>query len=209
MLSVRTQIVKYLQKRGTGRFVFPSDFRALGNTNAIKEVLAKLVLSGILVRLAHGVYYYPKTDPELGILYPNLHDIAYAIARRDGVIITPTADYALNALGLSQQVPVNVVYLSSGRSKNIKVGKNQIVFKQASSRRAHAGKHYMGLVVRSLEGIGADKLTTETLATIHEKMQEVSDMEILTAAKKAPLWIADILTNFVKKRINEVANTDA
>ena len=57
----------------------------------------------------------------MGILYPDLNDIAYAIVRRDHVVITPTSDDAMNLLALSEQVPINVVYLTNGRSKEIKV----------------------------------------------------------------------------------------
>ncbi len=208
MVSVRNQILEYIRKRGRGLFVFPSDLRGVGNTDAVKEALSTLTKDKILVRLGHGIYYFPKIDPDLGIMYPGLHDVADAVAKKDGVLITPTADYAMNLLGLSEQVPLNVVYLTSGRSKVIKVGKNKITFKQASSRRSQAGKNYMGLIVRALEGIGADNLTPESLEDIHAKMSDLSDMEILTGAKKAPQWIANIFTEFVKKRYDKMANTD-
>ena len=60
---------------------------------------------GMLVRLAHGIYYYPKEDKEygLGIIYPSVEDIAQAIAKRDKAKIVPMGAYALNRLGLSTQ----------------------------------------------------------------------------------------------------------
>ena len=50
----------------------------------------------------------------LGILYPTFEEIAAAIARRDKAKIVPTGIYALNQLGLSTQLPMNVVYLTEG-----------------------------------------------------------------------------------------------
>jgi hypothetical protein len=177
----------------------------LGNTNAIKEALSTLAQDHILLRLGHGIYYFPKQDPVLGDLYPGLDEVAHAIARRDGVIITPTTDQAMNLLGFSQQVPVNIVYLTSGRSKEIKVGNNKIIFKQASARRSQAGKNYMGLIVRALEGIGAAQLTAEALQSIHEKMSDLPDAEIRSAVKNVPHWIANVFTDFVNQRYAKLA----
>ena len=206
MTAVKNKILEYIRKRGRGKFVFPTDLHANGNTNAIKEALSTLAQDHILIRLGHGIYYFPKQDPVLGSLYPGLEDVAYAVAKRDGVLITPTSDQAMNMLGLSQQVPLNIVYLSSGRSKEIKVGNNKIVFKQASARRSQAGKNYMGLIVRALEGIGAAQLTPEALQSIHEKMSDLPDAEIRSAVRNAPHWIANVLTDFLNQRYAKLAS---
>lgn len=207
MKSVREKVLEYIRKRGRGIFVFPSDFAGFGRSGTIKEVLGKLAKEKILFRPGYGIYYFPKNDPVLGLLYPSLDEIAHAVARRDEVVITPTTDSAMNLLGLSEQVPINVVYLTNGRSKEIKIGKNKITFKQASNRRTAAGKRYMGLIVRALEGVGQQRITAQELEDIHQKMAEVSDMEILSAAKKAPQWIANIFSDFVKKRYGKLADS--
>ena len=108
-----------------GKIVFSTDYAELGTPEAIKKSLIRLCERNVIVRLAHGIYYKPKFDKELGLgmLLPSLDDIAQAIARRDHSRIVPTGDYALNSLGLSTQVPANAVYLTDGSPRRISVGK--------------------------------------------------------------------------------------
>ena len=48
------------------------------------------------------------------------------IAKRDKIRIVPTGVYALNALGLSTQVPMKLVFLTDGAAREIKLGKRLI-----------------------------------------------------------------------------------
>ncbi len=50
----------------------------------------------------------------IGEVLPSAEEVALSIAKRDQVKIVPTDFYELNALGLSTQVPMNLVYLTDG-----------------------------------------------------------------------------------------------
>ncbi|MCD8500524.1 MAG: type IV toxin-antitoxin system AbiEi family antitoxin domain-containing protein, partial [Bacillaceae bacterium] len=105
---------------------------AFGTSIAVRHALSRLCKSGLILRLAEGIYLYPKIDKELGlgVLYPSIDTIAKAIAKKDKARIVPTGVYALNRLGLSTQVPANAVYLTDGSPRRIKVGKGKgILFK--------------------------------------------------------------------------------
>ena len=94
-----------IKKADKGRILFAEDFTELGNIESINRVLSRLKEKGILVRLAFGIYLYPKIDKELGVLYPSVEDIAQAIARRDKARIIPTGITALNKLCLLYTSP--------------------------------------------------------------------------------------------------------
>ena len=68
-----------------GKIVFSTDYAELGTPEAIKKSLIRLCERNVIVRLAHGIYYKPKFDNELGLgmLLPSLDDLAQAIAKRD------------------------------------------------------------------------------------------------------------------------------
>ena len=117
--STAKRIEAAISSEPEGKIVFSTDYAELGTPEAIKKSLIRLCERNVIVRLAHGIYYKPKFDKELGLgmLLPSLDDIAQAIAKRDHSRIVPTGDYALNSLGLSTQVPANAVYLTfSNRS---------------------------------------------------------------------------------------------
>lgn len=108
-LKIEAKVAERLQETSKGSVLFVDDFLDLGSPDSIKKALYRLTNEKkLLVRLAHGIYLYPKTDKELGILYPSTEEIAKAIARRDKARIIPTGVYALNRLGISTQVPMKI-----------------------------------------------------------------------------------------------------
>lgn len=68
-----------------------------------------------------------------GIIPPSIEEIAEAIAKRDKVRIAPTGAYVLNKLGLSTQIPANVVFVTDGSGRRVSIGKGKgILFKHTS-----------------------------------------------------------------------------
>lgn len=141
--STVNKIEMRLRGKGRGSIVFQQDYADCGTPSAVKSTFYRMYTDGMLVRLAHGIYYYPKEDKEygLGIIYPSVEDIAQAIAKRDKVNIVPMGAYALNRLGLSTQMPMNVVFLTNGAPRRIKIGNGRgILFKHSSSGKNFAYK---------------------------------------------------------------------
>ena len=83
--STVNKIEMRLRGKGRGSIVFQQDYADCGTPSAVKSTFHRMYTDGMLVRLAHGIYYYPKEDKEygLGIIYPSVEDIAQAIAKRD------------------------------------------------------------------------------------------------------------------------------
>lgn len=134
MESIAGQIENAILSLGRGTFVFPTDFASLGTPETVTKSLQRLRSSGVIIRVAHGIYYYPKIDKKygLGIIPPTLEETAYAIAKRDKARICPTGAFAVNALGLSTQVPGNVVFITDGAPRKVNIGKGKgILFKHS------------------------------------------------------------------------------
>lgn len=89
--------------------------------------MAQLVEKGLVIRVARGIYCYPKKDKvwNTGFLPPSYDDIANAIAKKEHAKIVPTGIHALNRLGLSEQIPMRLVYLTSGRSRTLQLTDGQ------------------------------------------------------------------------------------
>lgn len=147
----------------------------------------------ILVRLAHGIYLYPKVDKELGVLFPSTEEIAKAIARRDKARIVPTGVQALNKLGLSTQVPMKVVYLTDGAARTVKVGKRTITFKKTSPKNLSLKGEISGLAIQALKTIGQNKVDEKTIEKIQAILKNEKKENIINDAKLSPAWINKIL----------------
>ncbi|MFM2039291.1 MAG: hypothetical protein RL432_2230 [Bacteroidota bacterium] len=59
-------------------------------------------------RIAHGIYVRRNISKILGPITPSAEEVAEAIIKIDRIRTVPTGSYALNALGLSTQVPMNI-----------------------------------------------------------------------------------------------------
>jgi len=199
MESTESKIESRIKKQRRGRLLFASDFALCGNTEAVFKALQRLHKSGLIMRVAHGIYYYPKINKNKYIhtkyLSPSIDEIAYGIAKRDKIRIVPTGSYALNTLGLSTQVPANAVFITDGAPCRIAVGKGKgILFKHTSEARSLAYKSkLLMMIVSALREIGEGKVTAQQLAIIKSHLSNVLQKELETDIKLMPLWVRKIL----------------
>jgi hypothetical protein len=200
LLSVLNQIENQLIKLGKNTIVFPSDFSSTSNTEAVKKALLRLEQKEKLVRLAHGIYLYPKKDKELGVLYPSVEEIAAAIAKRDKARIIPTGVQALNKLGLSTQVPMNVVFLTDGAPRSIRIGKRTIKFKKTTPKNLACKSEVCGLVIQALREIGSENFTQEQLEKIKQVLKNEKTELLAHDARLAPAWIAKIILSVIPNK---------
>lgn len=199
MESVVTKIENSIKKQRRGKLFFASDFSSLGNSEAVFKALQRIQKTGLLIRVAHGIYYYPKINKNKYIrnkyLMPSIEDIAYGIAKRDKIRITPTGEYSLNILGLSTQVPANAVFLTDGAPRQIAIGKGKgILFKHTSEARnlAYKSKLLM-LIVSALREIGEENISPQQLDIIKSHLSHISQTELDTDIQLMPIWVRKIL----------------
>lgn len=197
--KIEAKVAEILQDTPKGSVLFVDDFLDFGSPDSIKKALYRLTNEkNLLIRLAHGVYLYPKTDKELGTLYPSTEEIAKAIARRDKARIIPTGVYALNRLGLSTQVPMKIVYLTDGATRSIKIGKRTISFKRTSPRNLMTTGEISTLAIQALKEIGQENIDDEILKQLKVVLKKETQENILHDAKLAPAWINKILKQSLK-----------
>ena len=127
--------------RRRGSACTPTAFIYLGGRAAVDKALSRLAAKGTIRRLARGLYEYPQTHPELGLLSPDIDKVAKALAGKDRIRLQPAGAYATNLLGLSEQVPAKVVFLTDGPSRIVKIGRQEIQLRHTTTRNmATAGR---------------------------------------------------------------------
>jgi len=197
--SVENKIIEKIKNYKRGKIFFADDFTLLGSADSIRQALQSLQKSGLLVRVATGVYCYPKINKfewlDEKYLLPSIDEIAHAIAKRDKIRIVPTGEYALNALGLSTQVVMNVVYITDGAPRRIKVGDGKgILFKHTSEvRRLSFNSELLMLIDSALREIGENKVRPAELEIIKEKLKYVTQKDIDKDIDLMPIWVREIV----------------
>jgi len=190
--STDSQILSRIYGHGRGWVFTPNHFKDLGSRNAIASALKRQKQTGRIRQLARGVYDYPKTDSELGILEPSMDDIANALAGRDAVRLQPTGAYAANLLGLSTQVPMKITYLTDGLPKTVTVGKRQIVLKRTTPRNMAMTGRVSGLVAQALKHLGKEHVNDSVITRLKNRLDESARVQLLKDIRFVPAWIGDV-----------------
>lgn len=193
MQTIEEQILKKIKDYKRGKIFFPDHFYQFGSEDAVHKALPRLEEAGELERLGHGIYLYPKEDPQLGVLKPGLDKIAEAIAKRDKAKIIPAGALALNKLGLSTQVPMNAVYLTDGSPRSIQVGNRKIKFKRTVPKNLKAKGEISSLVIQALKEIGNGNVTEQQNEKIQEILKKEKPEHLKHDIKLATVWIREIM----------------
>jgi Family of unknown function (DUF6088) len=201
--STEIRVFQKIGKARRGSLFFVENFLKFGTSKAVSKALERLVKRGELSRVATGIYARPQIDPIIGPVTPNVEAIASAIAKRDKARIVPTGIYALNKLGLSTQIPLNVVYLTDGAARKIKIGKQAIIFKKTAPKNLTARGEISRLVIQALRTIGKDNLTQDELVKIHLALKKEKTSNLGHDIMLAPDWIRKVLTPFLKQISDE------
>lgn len=196
--SIQGQIEKHITSQKKGKVFFPTSFHDFGSSEAVKKSLFRLERKGILIRLAQGIYLYPKKDEVMGTVYPSTDEIAKAIAKRDKARVVPTGALALNKLGLSTQVPMKMVYLTDGAARSIRIGKRSIKFKRTVARNLAVKGEISGLAIQALREIGEGKASSAQLDKLHQLLKKEKPEILKHDAALAPVWIRKIMLDALK-----------
>jgi len=201
--SVDNKIIAKIKKAKRGSLFFIEDFLNLGTSKAVSKALERLVEKEELSRVSRGIYSRLRIDPVLGAISPTTEEIAEAVRRRDKARIIPTGILALNALGLSTQVPMNLVYLTDGAARTIQIGKRKIVFKKTSPRNLAAIGSISSLAIQALREIGKDKVTEDEINSILRQLEKEDPYRLQHDIKLAPEWIRIIMRQALKTNRND------
>ena len=196
MQSIDDKILTNVKKRGRGTIFFAQDMLQYGQRLSVLKALERMATAGTILRVSRGIYCYPKIDKQLGlgILYPSLNEIAKAVAKRDKARIAPTGSYALNILGLSTQVQMNVVYLTDGTARRLTIGNGKgILFKHTAPKNLAFRSRTAMYITFALKELGQDGVTQEHIGRIRELVQAEKKENILADSALIPSWIMNII----------------
>ena len=203
-MTVEDKIFESMQKLSSrkNRICYtPKHFVKLAAYDAVKKALERLVKSKKIRRVTRGVYDIPYQSKFTGLIAPDISKVVEAIAYRDKIRIQPTGAQAANLLGLSEQVPAKIIYLTDGRKKEIIVGTVTIIFKPASAKDMSADTLF-GLIIQALKYLGQNKIDDVALSKIKRIIKENPNEEIEKKLDYAPVWIAELVKNKILEKTN-------
>jgi uncharacterized protein DUF6088 len=195
MKSVSKGILKEAQARTEGTPIYAKEFLHLGERAAVDQALARLVQRNRLIRAGRGIYVLP-IETRFGMRTPSASEIATATANVRGEIIAAHGSTAANALGLTSQVPIREVYLTSGRSRNLRLGAQVVELRHAPSWQVTSKSRLAGEIIRALAWLGPAH-AGEAIMKLQKKLTKAELNEIAAARASVPDWIAKHMSELV------------
>jgi hypothetical protein len=191
--SIEIQVLERIKRNPRGTLFFVDNFTKIANAKSANKALERLVKSSELERVAQGIYVRPVIDNYIGKVLPSIEEIAFAIAKRDRATVIPTGSYAMYKLGLTMQVPLNIVYYSDTSARKIKIGKQTITFKKASSKNLAFVGEISTLAIQALRTIGKEQATAEEIKQIKKILKNENPKHLQHDLQLAPVWIRKLI----------------
>lgn len=195
MNTLAETILEHTQALPEGATACAKELLHLGNRAAVDQALSRLARRGHLMRIGRGVYVRP-IEGRFGKRSPSESRVLENFARATGEQIAPHGAAAANKLGLTTQVPVRSVYLTSGRNRRLKLGSQEVELRHAPTWQFVVGNKSSGEVLRALAWLGPEQAGT-ALRTLKPKLSK-SEMEAIASVRPVlPAWLAKEVSDAV------------
>jgi hypothetical protein len=185
-MTLPASIVAHAQNLPEGGVLSPKEFLHLGSRAAVDQAFSRLAREGKLLRVARGSYATPVST-RFGVRGPAPAKVVQSLAARTGETVVPHGAAEANALGLTQQVPIREAYVTSGRTRRLKLGRSEVTIKHAPHWMVSSGA--AGAAVRAMVWIGQPHVH-RSLQTLRQTLPREEWLALIASRAALPSWMA-------------------
>lgn len=193
--SVKTAelIRQRIEEMPIGEPFTPTVLLEYGTRASVDQTLSRLVKAGTIERVTRGVFVRPEISRFVGKVMPDPLKVAETVAKTKGAIVQVHGAEAARRLELTTQVPTQSIFVTSGPSKRIRVGKMEIRLQHVCQRKLALAGRPAGLALSALWYLGKTEVTPALVEKIRRKLG-ASEFEILKSATSSmPAWMSDAI----------------
>jgi hypothetical protein len=188
MKSLSEQILEYSAREAEGTPLTARALLHLGGRAAIDQALSRLASRNQLLRLSRGLYVKPA-ESRYGSRPPTTESVVRGVEERQGETVVPNGAAEANSLGLTSQVPIREIFLTSGRTRNLNLGGREVELRHAPAWQLVLPRRAAGAAVRALAWAGPGR-APEVLAALKRKLSPAELRELVTVRSRLPTWMA-------------------
>jgi hypothetical protein len=188
MRTVAQRVLAHAAGLPEGTPLTAKELLHLGSRAAVDQVLSRLVQRGSLLRAGRGIYVRP-IESRFGTRAPSAVKMTEGLANQRGETIVSHGAAAANALGLTTQVPMRAVYLTSGPSRRLKLGAQRVELRHAPLWQLIFPGRAAGEVVRALAWLGPEK-AGDAILKLRAKLPASELKEVTSVRSRLPTWMA-------------------
>lgn len=191
--SIDSLVLRHIRRMKPGTIFTPRDLATVGSRTAVASALSRQLKTGAVKQPARGLYQVPVTHPLLGELHATPDEIAKALAGKHRLKLQPSGAYAANLLGLSDQVPLRIVYLTDGTPRQVRIGKQQIVLRRTTPKNMATAGRVSGLVIQAMRYVGQRHVDRAVIEKLKKRVGPRERAQLLKDVPLAPAWIGELM----------------
>jgi hypothetical protein len=173
--------------------VTPKDFASDGKPATVRQALARLAKSGKLRRIQRGLYDRPRNHPIMGQTPSSSMDVARVVMEHRNAPWQVSGAYAANLLGLSEQVPGQMVIKTTARVPSVVLGKSQIKFERVAPSSLLGSGTEAGTVIQAIRYLGADGIQPAQIDRLRRNLKPRTKRQLRNLVTKLPQWMQPII----------------
>ncbi len=178
-----------------GGLLSPKEFLHLASRAAVDQALSRLAKEGQLLRVGRGTYTRSVAGP-FGTRPPSMDSVIQAIQAASGEVVVNHGAAEANALGLTSQVPIRDVFLTSGPARKLQLGKRVIELQHGNRWQLVLGKRQAGRVIRAL-GWSGPQTSPAALRRLTKQLTPEDWQDLLSVRKMMPTWMARVVSEAI------------
>ena len=188
MKPLAEQILAHTATLPEGAAFRAKELLHLGSRAGVDQALARLQRSGAVSRISRGLSIRPIAG-RFGPRAPSPAKVVSALANATGEIIAAHGAVAANALGISTQTPLRTIYLTSGRSRTVKVGGQMVELRHAPKWELLLPGQAAGDALRAIAWAGKAG-AHETISALRHRLNPTEQQNLLNLRGRLPTWLA-------------------
>lgn len=192
MSTVQNGIMEHANRLPEGAVLAPKAFLHLGSRVAVDQAFSRMARGGELLRVSRGRYVRPRRT-RFGRRAPSPRKLVEQLSRASGELVVPGGATAAHSLGLTTQVPVRTVYLTSGASRRLQLGKQVVELQNAPGWQLWGAGTKEGDVLRAVEWLGP-RVPAEVVGRAVSSLTPEEKERLHLACGSVPTWLAKRLT---------------
>lgn len=192
MWGLSNQVMEYAESLPEATPLCAGTLLHLANRAAVDQTLSRLARAGHLMRICRGVYMRP-IETRFGTCAPSVGEAIKALAEMWGETIVMSGGSAANRLGLTDQNPIQMVYLTSGPNRLLHFGKETVKLRHAPRWKLAAPNRKAGEVIRALAWLGPEEVE-DGLDVVVPQLSADELEELSVARAVMPNWMAQAVS---------------
>ena len=185
--ALASEILAHTSSSLEGTPVCAEALSSLGSAEDVSWALSELAQVGKLSEICEGVYVQPvetrfgTRSPDVGMIIPQLAELWEET-------IVPCGGASANLLGMTTQVPMMPVYLTSGHNWTLHVSGSTVELRHAPEWQLLAPNQAVGHAIRALAWMGSEEVE-ESMEVLGRMLPVEEIKELVSSCDTIPEWM--------------------